>query len=296
MNGIVGAGHVPARNEMKLFTAFDRRVISPRAGTWPAPTLLFLCLFSVFCHAEELADNQARVGAVEGDVGLLSQGAQHWILPREGLPIDSGDQFRTSDDGRVELVLSEHMLVVMEPETQLAVERSDLNSGRVNLTQGAVLGKLNSAAATTPQQWDFNTPMAVCAVRGTEFALDVSEKNSTQLGVFEGQVVMQPAEGPSGMPPPVTIGEHQEGIIRRGNPVQRLNSFSPQIQKFQTQWHALRFRQRRVLNTWTPFTPATRLEARRRYVAPAPKRNRRVRPPARRRSKIPVPGGDNAAP
>ena len=47
----------------------------------------------------------------------------------------------------------------------MVAETIDLNGGKLNLTQGSVLGKLDSSQATAPQQWDFNTPAAICGSR-----------------------------------------------------------------------------------------------------------------------------------
>jgi len=245
---------------------------------------LFAPLSSPFISAEPLAENQARFGRVEGDVGLLPVEGKDWIEPREGMPIDPGDQVRTADDGRVELVLSEHMLVIVGSSTHVAAERADANSGIVNLTQGTLIGKLDSAAVNVRQDWEFKTPVAVCGVRGTEFAIEASRETGMRLGVFEGEVDVQEAEGPQGMPPLVRVGARQEAFVARGKPLQRLDQFSPGMVRHWNRRTDVRVRQVRVKKTWTPFTPAVRIEHRRKYVVPV-KIKKRSRPAARRRAK-----------
>src|SRR5258706_1855037 len=145
----------------------------------------YVLLLTSHVRADPLAENQARIGVVAGDVGLLSQGAPEWIEPHEGLPIEAGDRIRTGEDGRVELIMGENVLWTLEPETEVETEHMEMNAGRLNLTSGALLGKVDSArTAGVAQRWEFNTPMSVVAVRGTEFALQFSKTEGPRLGVF----------------------------------------------------------------------------------------------------------------
>src|SRR5258708_28970241 len=94
---------------------------------------LYALLFTLHVQADPLAENQARIGVITGDVGLLSQGAPEWIEPHEGLPIEPGDHIRTGEDGRVELQMSENALWILEPETEVETEHIEVNVGRLNL-------------------------------------------------------------------------------------------------------------------------------------------------------------------
>src|SRR5439155_4774021 len=101
----------------------------------------------------------ARLGAITGDVGLLSPGAAEWIEPHEGLPLEPGDHIRTGDDGRVEVTMSQNAVWALEPETDLVAEHMDANTGRFTLSSGTLLGKVDSGrAARTVQKWEFDTP------------------------------------------------------------------------------------------------------------------------------------------
>lgn len=223
-------------------------------------------------QAEIPSENQARFGEVIGDVGLLTQGALEWIVPHEGLPIESGDQIRTGEEGKVELILSENAMWTLESETQVAMERTDANSGRLTLSSGTLLGRVDSAkAAGVSQRWEFNTPMAVIAVRGTEFAIEAIPSMATRLGVFEGEVDMQPAETAEGLPPPIRIAAGNEGLLWRGKTALRqvLGERMRGIDRIGRP--RLRERHRRIQQTWSPYTPLVRGDLRKRFVAPPPK-------------------------
>jgi hypothetical protein len=245
---------------------------------------MILLLAAPLC-AEPLTENQARFWAVTGDVGLLTQGAAEWIEPQEGLPIEPGDHIRTGEDGRVELALSDNALWILEPETEVVMEHTEINAGRLDLSSGTLMGKVDSMrAAGTVQRWEFNTPAAVVAVRGTEFALEASRQGGTHLGVFEGTVELEPAETAQGLQPPVQVSAGQESVAKRGKPIQIMSRFSPRMQAIAGKRQVLKRRQQRIQNTWSPFTPAVRTELRRKFVSPPPKRRpmRHRTVPARR--------------
>lgn len=182
------------------------------------------------------------------------------------------------------MVLSQNMLVVLGSSTHIVAERSDGNSGKINLTKGFLLGKLNSAAVNVRQNWEFKTPLAVCGVRGTEYAIEYSPEAGMRLGVFEGEVDVQEAEGPQGFPPMVRIGARHEAFIARGKPLKRLDAFSPSMEKLRAQRPDLRNRFNRMNGTWTPFTPTTRLEHRKKFITRAKLRPKRIRPNPRRKA------------
>ncbi len=247
---------------------------------------LIILLLAAPVFAEPLTENQARFGVITGDVGLLTQGAMDWIEPHEGLPIEPGDHIRTGEDGRVEILLSENALWMLEPESELVTEHMDTDTGRFNLSSGTLMGKVDSErTAGTVQRWEFNTPAAVAAIRGTEFILECSKTEGTRLGVFEGTVDLEPAETAAGLQPPVEVPMGHEAVAKRGRPIQTLKTFSPRMRAWSTALPAFRRRQKQIQNTWSPFTPTVRQELRLKFVKALPKAKPRPRPVKR---KIPV--------
>ncbi|MFA5976128.1 MAG: FecR family protein [Elusimicrobiota bacterium] len=234
--------------------------------------MAFFFLLSPVVYAAGLAENQSRFGKVTGDVGLLSPGAADWIEAHEGLPLEPGDHIRTGEDGEVEIILSENVIGMLRPQTDLTLGHLETNSGQVSLSRGVFLGRVDSTRAAPGQNWGFNTPMAVCAVRGTEFALEMSKEDGTHLGVFNGEVEMSPAEGAGGLPEPVRVAAGHEGIAQRGKPLKVLDRFTPRMQGHRGLLHDLSRRQLRVQQTWSPFTPEYHKDLRRRFVAPVRKR------------------------
>jgi hypothetical protein len=235
---------------------------------------LLLLLLALPAIAEPLSENQSRFGVITGDVGLLTQGADHWIEPHDGLPLEPGDHIRTGEDGVVELAMSENALWILQPGTEVVVEHTDLNAGRLDLAEGRLIGKVDSArTAGTVQHWEFNTPAAVVAIRGTEIGLWASKEEGTHLGVFEGKVDMQGAETAEGPQPVTEIQVGKEAVARRGRPVQAASKYSPTMSLLAGKRRDMQHRQQVIENTWSPFTPTLRTELRKKFVA-APAKHR----------------------
>lgn len=254
-------------------------------------TFLWVLLLAVPLRAEPLSENQARFGAITGDVGLLTQGAADWIVPQVGLPLEPGDRIRTGEDGRAEVIFSDKALWVLEPNTEVVTEHTDNRTGRIDLDAGVLLGKVDSEhAAGSAQRWEFYTPAAVIAIRGTEFAIDVSRQEGTRLGVFEGTVEMQAAETAEGPQPPQDIGAGHEALAQRNRTIQVAARFSPRLAALAARRAVVRRRQQAIENTWSPFTPTVRAELRRKLVTPPVKHKsvRRAAARPRRRPQTPI--------
>jgi len=238
---------------------------------------VLMILLAMPLAAEPLAENQSRFGVITGDVGLLTQGAENWIEPHEGLPLDVGDHIRTGEDGRVELVMSDNVLWILEPDSEVVVEHTEVNTGRLDFSDGRLSGIVDSKrAAGTVQHWEFNTPAAEIAVHGTEFGLTASPQEGTHLGVFSGSVDIQPAETAEGLQPVTEISAGKESVVTRKGLIPAQTKFSSAIAALAARRAEIRRRQSVIENTWSPFTPTVRKELRQRFVS-APPKHRPVR-------------------
>lgn len=253
---------------------------------WRLALALAFCLGSRYLEAEindTLAESQARFGQVAGQVMVLPQGAADWVEAQRDMPIEPGDHIRTGEESSAEIRLSGDVLWVLEAESDFVPERTTVQSGRFNLSHGSVLGKVDSDRAPRPQHWEFNTPSAVCAVRGTEFAIVATREAGTRLAVFEGEVEMREAETAQGEGKPFRIEARQEGFAQRGKAIQVLKAFSPMMIERTKRRNDLRARFKKNQDTWSPITPAVRKDFRGKFVSPKNKLpKRRVLPPRRR--------------
>jgi hypothetical protein len=244
--------------------------------------LLVVLLFPVSAQADAIAENQARFGKIDGTVYLLTQGAPEWIDAHEDLPIEAGDEIHAEDDSRAELALAQNVLVVLQPGGDIVADTISSNSGKIHLTDGNFVGRVDAEHAEGFQQWMFESPAAAAVVETAEFAMSADEADGIRIGVLQEDLELQPAEGPDGVPPTIKMKLGQEAWLRRGQPLQILPKFSKRMQPLATLQPDLRKRQARVENTWSPFTVTVRQELRRKFVSAIPKKTSHPKPPRRR--------------
>jgi|GEM_PF-2751583 len=219
----------------------------------------------------QLAENQARFGVIEGDVGFLAQGAKEWQEPHEGLPLEPGDHIRTAEDGRVELQLGKGVLWVLEPESEAVAEHVSDHTGRMDLVEGTILGIVDPAISVLSERWEMNTPAAVITAHGSQTAIQFSPKEGTRLGVFEGHVEIQAADSPTGESVAVQVSANHEAVVTRRQPVPKISPLGPIMRGFLNRRKDMRLRQARAEQGWSVWNPVDRISLRKKYVAAPPK-------------------------
>jgi hypothetical protein len=246
--------------------------------------LLLLVLLPSSAHADALADNQARFGKIQGTVYLLTQGASDWIDAHEDLPIEAGDEIHAEDESNAEIILAQNVLVVLQPGGDIEADTLATSRGKIHLTDGNFIGRVDSAHAVGLQHWEFESPAAAAVVESAAFGMSAEETDGIRVGILHDAAELQPAEGPAGIPPAVKMKSGQEAWMRRGQPLQILPKFSPAMKALAALQKDLLTRQARVEDTWSPFTVSYRQELRKKFVLPVPKKTSHPKPPRRRRS------------
>jgi hypothetical protein len=236
---------------------------------WGLITAMSFCfLIFGFCssRADDLAENQARFGEVEGSVQILTPGAGDWIDAHIDLPLEPGDEIRVDPDSRAELSIAKNVLIVLEEDSQAIIGHTTTQETHLTMREGALFGKVETEGHRGV--WTIETPASVCAIRGTEFSIVHTSEDGTHLGVFKGAVEMRPAESATQNYAPTIIGAQQEGVLKRNQPLQQLKTFSPLMQRQRAQQGILQKRFRQRSDVWVPMTAAYRKEMRGKYVLP----------------------------
>jgi hypothetical protein len=225
--------------------------------------------------ADDLAESQVRFGEIKGSVQILAQGSADWVDAQTGLPLEVGDQIRVDE---AEISLAQNVLAILDNNSQAVIQHTTTRNGRMTLRDGILTVKVGPGPDGREGVWEFETPVGVCAVRGTEFILVHSIHDGTRLGVFEGAVEMRPAETAEGVQPAVIINTLQEGHLHERE-VRKLDAFSPSMGAIRARRLAhLRKRFRYSTGVWTPLTRDYRMELRRKFIAPvAPRKTREKR-------------------
>jgi hypothetical protein len=159
--------------------------------------LLLSFLGPLLVPASLPADDSAREGRltnVTGKVYLRSKNlsAAEWVEAEKDTPIDEGDTIRTEAGSTAEVTLDGDSVVLLNENTELKADALTRAKTRFFLALGSLTAKIRKL--TEPdQRFDFKTPVAVAAVRGTELAVTYDgEEAPAVIGVFdEGQVAVE---------------------------------------------------------------------------------------------------------
>ena len=135
----------------------------------------------------------ARLKVVSGEVLLKPSGADEWSKVTGVVPLDPDDSVKTAGDGVAELYLDDKGALALGRNTLLEVGPLDQGDTVFSLNYGSVAAKIKHFL-NDKFKMQFRTPSAVCAVRGTEFALEHSQLGKeTAVAVYdEGKLAVTP--------------------------------------------------------------------------------------------------------
>ena len=225
-------------------------------------------------YTQSQAENwDARLKVVSGSVMVKPSEAEEWVKVTGEMPLDPGDLVKTASDGVAELYLDDKGAVGVGRNTEVEVSSLDQGETVFSLSFGSLAAKIKHFL-NEKFKLQVRTPSAVCAVRGTEFAVEYSQLGKdTSIAVFdEGRVVVTPtAEAASSQ------GLGRSGSSGGGGPEDTLEkntelSFGPSQKRFRPVPLAKMARYKGLIGTlrkrvaslkgWRPRSPARRAELR----------------------------------
>ncbi|MHB0997091.1 MAG: FecR family protein [Elusimicrobiales bacterium] len=131
----------------------------------------------------------ASIISHKGEVEYKAVSAADWTRLREGARprLSAGDEVRTLRDGEAEILMNTGSRVRLSPGSSFEVSAEDGAMEALRLS----FGRLKAWVRKSGRSFSVRTPTAVCAVRGTEFALDVDPATSnTQVDLFRGTLAV----------------------------------------------------------------------------------------------------------
>ena len=128
----------------------------------------------------------------EGTVEARASQASAWVNVTSGVKIKAGAEIRTAKDSKAGVVFPDGSRFQLGNNTLFAVEDTSKKTAGFKLK----LGKLRAVVAGYfASRFEVRTPAAVCAVRGTQFDIEVGEKGETEMNVSEGLVEVNDSKG-----------------------------------------------------------------------------------------------------
>ena len=149
--------------------------------------LLFLCQFA----------EAASIVERRGEVDVRKKGEASWarIADSGKVPLSAGDELRTARASTAEILMDDGTKVKIAPASsfKLAAESGD------TVSLGLFYGRVRSWVKKFSKKFEVRTPSAVCAVRGTDYMVEVKPDGSTRSEVYEGSVLVGDAAGNSSL-------------------------------------------------------------------------------------------------
>ncbi|MBI5744495.1 MAG: FecR domain-containing protein [Elusimicrobia bacterium] len=138
------------------------------------------------------AKTQDIVLLPEGTVDARTSATSGWVSVKDGVRVRPGAEIRTGKDSKAAVLLPDGTRFQLGNDTQFAVEDTTKKKAGFKLA----FGKLKaSVAGYFSSRFEVRTPAAVCAVRGTEFDLEVGKDGNTEMNVAEGLVEVNDSKG-----------------------------------------------------------------------------------------------------
>jgi len=193
-------------------------VLRARASVFPlawaaTAALILLALVGTFLlpRIGGTTIQAATLAQVVGTVEVMPAGSAAWRAASVGERVTEGDRLRTDALSAATLVFFDQSTTALGTDTELVVAQMRSQHGGKIIVLYQALGQTYNQVQRLPDaasRFEIETPTAVAAVRGTEFALTVDSDGATRVMVVEG-VVNVTAQGST-----VTLRAGQEITIK----------------------------------------------------------------------------------
>ncbi|HBA60726.1 MAG TPA: hypothetical protein DCZ92_07895 [Elusimicrobia bacterium] len=201
---------------------------------------LLLTLSFIAFPLSASAGATACVYALSGDVQLMKTGETAWLPAAKGMPVAEGYRLKTGDKASCELIFKDGTFLKVDPGTETSFDELKITpEGRTyifKLLRGKALW-LAAKLKKFKSKFSVHTPVSVCAVRGTDFAVMVSSTGETNVGLFEGVMAVS---GPDGQEKELLAGS--EASAAAGGEVAVQNRLSRLMQVEKRRYEKLRGR------------------------------------------------------
>lgn len=170
---------------------------------WRSLFILAACILSVSPLNAELYLRIAVINSLMGDVKVFVSKEGNWITPEKGHTLRPKDQINVFQGSEATVTFQDGTSIVIKENSLLSIEKLFIEkpSEEKETIFKLWLGKIKAIvtqADPTKEKFEFLTPSATCAIRGTDLSLAVNKTNDTLLKVYEGEVAAREISGLGG--------------------------------------------------------------------------------------------------
>lgn len=154
----------------------------------------------------------ARLKVISGTVMVKTVDGDEWSKITGEMPLDPNDMVKTAADGLAEIYLDDKGAISLGRNTELEISSLEQEDAVFSINFGSLVAKIKHFL-NEKHKLKVRTPSAVCAVRGTEFAVEYSQLSKEfAAGVFdEGRVAVTQEDESGGTP--------QEYLLEKNNEI-----------------------------------------------------------------------------
>ncbi len=193
----------------------------------------------------------ARVKKISGEVRVKAADSDEWAVLQGEMPLDNGDIIKTGD-GVAEVYLDDKGAISVGRNTELEMTSLGKTESAFTLNFGNIAAKVQHFLDEKIKM-QVRTTSAVCALRGTEFAVEYS-----QLGKDTGAAVFD--EGRLAVTPAIMAGQPQSEYVLEKNTelvfaqTQKRFRAAPlsHMSRYRTEITAMRARLNILKKSWKP--------------------------------------------
>ena len=145
-------------------------------------TFISLVCFLLICGANLAIGAETRIGVIKNANGSVFVERNNALIPvKVGDKLYENDTIVTGRDGSMGLILRDNSVLSVGSNTRLIISKFVFEPAEKKLSmvarikQGTLTYLTGVMAKLNPNAVRFETPMAVCGVRGTHFAIKVEE-------------------------------------------------------------------------------------------------------------------------
>ncbi|MBW1775194.1 MAG: FecR domain-containing protein [Deltaproteobacteria bacterium] len=144
---------------------------------------------------EEDDPYSATLVAFEGEVSIQKQDEEIWLPVEVNIPLEEGDRIKTGKDSQVEILMDDGSMVKLEENSEITIRELAADYQTRSITSslflwfGRVLSNVTKFTSKN-SRFRISTPTLVAGVRGTEFIVETTDSQLTEVGVFDGEVTV----------------------------------------------------------------------------------------------------------
>jgi len=157
-----------------------------------ARAVFFSAVLAGLILACPLAALATAITDTDGKVLFLKRGAYTWAQVVRGQVLGAGDQLKTATGARATVTFDDASRVELSPGSTFTLQELSPQASAVKLSVGSLRAWISKSLN---RRFQVRTPTAVCAVRGTEFQVDVAPQGETRVQMFGGLLAVADNKG-----------------------------------------------------------------------------------------------------